>query len=65
MADEKKLSDNVVIDDDRDVIELYGIHYTGTMFRGLGFEIREDQYFQIIKRDDGVLSVHVTQKPPF
>lgn len=64
MADEK-LSDNVVIDNEGDVIEIHGIHYSGSMFRGLGFEIREDQYFQIIKRDDGVLSVHVTQKPPF
>ena len=58
------LGANVSINDERDEITIYGIRYSGAMFRGLGFAIRDDEFFQIIKRDDGIISIRTTRETP-
>ena len=55
------LSEHVTIDDENDIVTLYGIRYTGVIFRGLGFSIREDETFQIIKREDGVITIQTNR----
>ena len=56
----KPLSECVSVDDERDVVTIYGIKYSGACFRGLGFSIDEKKYFQILERKDGVLIIHET-----
>jgi len=57
----RPVSLNVKSSDNADEIIIYGIRYSGALFRGLGFSIREDETFQIIKRADGVVTVQVTR----
>jgi hypothetical protein len=49
------LHEHIKIDDERDIITIYGIDYSGELFRGLGFSLREDEWFQILKREDGLI----------
>ena len=52
-----KLSEHIQIDDERDVITICGIRYSGAMFRGLGDVLPIGRPFHIEKRADGVLTV--------
>ncbi len=63
--EKKPLTANVSINDDDDVITIFGIKYHGDLFRGLGIGVNENEYFQIINRDDGALTIQVTQRAPF
>ncbi len=46
------LSANVQVDDDNDTVTIFGIEYSGELFRGLGFSLRpEVDYFRILNRD--------------
>lgn len=54
-----KLENFVKIDNERDVITIYGINYSGSLFRGLGLETPEDAWMKIIKREDGVLHIEM------
>jgi hypothetical protein len=56
------LHEHIQIDDAADVITIYGIRYSGELFRGLGFDLRPDQSFQIVKREDGVITIKVTRE---
>lgn len=56
------LHEHVQIDDERDVITIYGIRYTGAIFRGLGFDLQLGQSFKILKREDGAITIQVTRE---
>lgn len=55
------ISSCTVIDDEKDEITIYGIRYSGGLFRGLGFGIDERQTFQIIGRDEGLITISTTR----
>ena len=52
------ISSNVQIDDISDTITIYGIRYSGELFRELGFAAAEGTRFEIGKRHDGTLILH-------
>ena len=52
---------NFSYDYSKDVMTIDGIKYSGELFRGLAFKIVEDEYFQIIERENGVITVQVTR----
>ena len=56
----QQISSNINVNDLFDELELYGIRYSGALFRGFGFSISEGETFQIIKREDGVMTVSTT-----
>lgn len=48
---------------DRDVLEVEGIAYHGTVFRGLGRLLPEGTPFRLVKREDGVLTIEDLSRP--
>lgn len=54
-----KLHEHIQTDDAADVITIYGIRYSGELFRGLGFDLRPGRSFRILKRENGVVTIRV------
>lgn len=49
-----------------DVLTIEGVRYSGVLFRGLGMIRPSDRPFQIVAREDGVITlrdVHVGSEP--
>jgi hypothetical protein len=59
-----KLHEHIQIDDEADIVTLYGIRYSGEIFRGLGFDLRPGQSFKILKREDGVITIQTARDEP-
>lgn len=51
------LKDNIVIDDAMDTVTVFGIKYSGALFRSFGFGFNTEDYFRIAKREDGVITL--------
>lgn len=51
------LSASIKVDDLGDVIEIYGIRYSGELFRGLGFAAKGTR-FEVGERASGVVTLH-------
>jgi hypothetical protein len=54
------LSDNILIDDERDILTAYGNPMTGELLRALSTETPEDLWFRVVKTADGVSRVEVS-----
>lgn len=62
MNDQKPL--NFDYDLSVDILTIEGVKYSGDLFRHLGFEpSAEDQAFQIVKREDGALTIRTARGP--
>jgi hypothetical protein len=59
------LSENILIDDERDILTAYGNSMTGELLRALSAETPDDLWFRIVKTTDGVcrLEVSVLERP--
>lgn len=51
------LQNNIEIDPVGDTIEIHGIKYAGQLFRSLGGLLPTNTPFQVVRRDDGVLTI--------
>lgn len=51
------LSQNIVIDDRRDIARIYGIEVAGELLRTLGVPTPPGQWFRIVKVDNGVATI--------
>ena len=49
---------------DGDVVTIYGIKYSGDLFRGLGLETPVGKAFRIVKREDGVVTIETVDAAP-
>ena len=46
-------------DEARDVLTIEGIRYSGELFRGIGLETPVGAWIQIVKREDGVVTLRM------
>ena len=53
----KLISDFVKIDEDNEVITIYGINYSADLFRKFGIETIDGELFEILDRGDGVITI--------
>jgi hypothetical protein len=52
----------VTIDRQKQIITICGINYAFDLFRGLGFKINPEAFFQIVERGDGVVTIRETRR---
>jgi hypothetical protein len=52
-----KLSANISIDDERDIITAYGVPMAGDLIRAFSEATPEDVWFRIVKTADGVCRI--------
>jgi hypothetical protein len=52
----------VTINRQKQIITICGINYAFDLFRGLGFKINPEAFFQIVERGDGVLTIRETRR---
>ena len=51
------LSQNVQLDDERDIATVYGVKISGELFRTLGEPTPPGRWFRVVKTEDGVSTV--------
>jgi hypothetical protein len=52
-----KLSENVTLDDERDIVTAYGVRIHGDLFRAIGTPTPDGRWFRVVSVEDGVATI--------